>query len=677
MRRSLCVAMALALPATMIGSAQAQQATDAPWVWAAPALYGLGNSGCGKDVDSPETTAEIAPAFCSYLFPTDQRRAIGTAFAQAMARHFPHVEATFGQHLPGNATATQRLRGTLVASLRLTRATIAVVPKPLAVDAYMPLTLTLDVTNVANGEVVFTRTKTLVSQGSFAPGEVDGQLATQLPAKLSGLVEALVAEAAADFRPYAQSASVIGDVAAQQGRGYVVDKGRSAGLRAGDDLGDGHVIHAGADYAVVQSDLGPLHNGQVLTRTTLAPAEMLARPSLLVAVGTVPDGYAPDYVGQIFQDSLGAAGRFAPIPVNPSFVSLRRTALDKAGSAIPLDRRSTPEYVALLRVAVLPDVHIASNVEGITLLRFEAYAYASLVDSSGRVVGAWQGHGAIEDRVAGAMQFASATRRDSVMRNALTDLAQSMAGFRPQPVTAPVTQRDGHIVIIDNGGAVPLELTLPVLREAGRFHGLAAPVMVPVGFVTGTDVAANFVLADDAGVTPLSLRGNEVVALESAGTATRTRQVFAQCPGGNAERFDDRGSVQVATWHDAAENLLAARMTAPILLAELPGLLARYAPSFDQWSRFRPAQARGVDTCFVPVVSVAPTTAGTYDVTVGYTLHRGGAKIGSSGVRAMMTPTRLPPSASEADRAATLQADLARQVQAMGLKAAETLHPAP
>lgn len=664
MKRAIWVG-ALMLPAP----AMAQTGPDMPWIWPAPALYGMESTACGKDSPNLAMTAAIATALCPDLAPA-RRQVIGRSFAASVERHFPHVETAFGSHLPKGASAAMRLRGTLVASLRITRAQIAVVPKPGGVDAYMPVTLTMDITNVANGEVVFTRSLPHAAQGIFQASDVEARLAEQLPGQLDSQIEELVTKAAGEFRPYAQSAGVIGDVPTLDGRGYVVDKGRTSGLRTGDDLGDGHIVLAGADYAVMRSDLGTPRKGDVLTRTALAPADMLARPGLLVAVDQVPEGYAQAYVGQVFQDAVGAAGRFAPVPVNPSFSALRGLALAEARA--PEEERALPDYVALLNIVSLPDAHFPSNVPGAMIDRYEAHAYVTLVDASGRVLGAWQGDGRIEDSTVDGMRFSPVTRRDSALRNALTDVSRKMASFRPQPAVAAVSLQQQKIIIADPAGAVPLGLTLPVMREAGRFHEIKGPVMVPAGEVTGQEAVGASVAAVDAGVRPLALHGGEVVALESGGVSAATRQVVAQC-GEAAPQFEDRGALPVAMWQAAAENVLASRMPAPVRLARLPEVLAPYAPSFAGWSRFRAAKARPVDVCFVPVVAVKPLVGGAYDLTVGYTLHRAGAKIASSGQHTVMTPTRLPPGVPDADRAAVLQADLAAQIQPLALTAAAGL----
>lgn len=63
------------------------------------------------------------------------------------------------------------------------------------------------------------------------------------------------------------------------------------------------------------------------------------------------------------------------------------------------------------------------------------------------------------------MQFALVTRRDTALRNALTDASRKMASFRPQPATAPVRQQQDRIT--DPVITIPLGLTMPVLREVG------------------------------------------------------------------------------------------------------------------------------------------------------------------------------------------------------------------
>lgn len=678
----------LSLTALAVGiggaPAMAQQNASAdvgPWLWAAPALHGFEGGVCADSL-KPNAATMVDPIFCP-LLGIEARRALGASFAKAVAARLPQVEGEFGGHLPAQATPEAKLRGTLAVSLRLTRANHAIVTKPAGVDAYLPVTLTLDITNPATGEVVFTRTRNSIAQGTYAAHAVEAELVRQFPAFLENSMQALVADAAAAFRPYSQTTRVLGSVTLGKGGiGYVVDKGRNAGLRVRDGInGDGTVLYAGPDYAIVQAQLERYHDGQQLSRVATAPVELLARPSVLTVMEGTPQGYSPAWLGQILEDALGSGSALAPVPVNAAFIGLRAMALNGAGTDLPQGQRSLPDYVASARVVLLDPVLRPSEIPGVTVERHEALAFVTLVDASGRAVGAWQGRGLIEDKVSGDIRLPLSQRRDAVLRNALLEVAHKMGEFRPQPRFLPLERKNGAMVLDDSSGAARAGETLQVLRPAGRFAGLASSVMIPVGVVTTREVTTDGLSVGDAGIEPLSLHGGEVVALETAGVPSTMRLSVGQCLGPDGKgAIEDRGQQLMAAFGSAAPSLLAGRMAAPVRLTTLTSALQKYEPSFADWQSFGPAQTRAVDACFVPVVSVVPEGA-VYLVTAGYTLHRGplasGPKIGSSGRTAKLTPTRLPNGAGADAISAMLQIDLASQVLPLAGISAATLKIAP
>ncbi|MBB5700127.1 hypothetical protein [Sphingomonas yantingensis] len=87
----------------------------------------------------------------------------------------------------------------------------------------------------------------------------------------------------------------------------------------------------------------------------------------------------------------------------------------------------------------------------------------------------------------------------------------------------------------------------------------------------------------------------------------------------------------------------------------MPERLARLETEVAGWDRYVPARPPAPDACFVPVIAVAPTPAG-FDLTVGFTLMQGDQKLAGQGVRAALTPTRLPEGTGADDRAADLSA---------------------
>lgn len=76
------------------------------------------------------------------------------------------------------------------------------------------------------------------------------------------------------------------------------------------------------------------------------------------------------------------------------------------------------------------------------------------------------------------------------------------------------------------------------------------------------------------------------------------------------------------------------------------------------------------------MIAVGPAATG-YDVLVGYSQWRGEVKLGASGLKVTLTPTRLSTDASPNASAAMFQADLIHQVPPLAGKAAAGLKLAP
>lgn len=645
----------LAVVAAFAGSAAAPAAaqTDGmPRLWAVPGLYGVDDARCGQADDG----AQIAPLFCPQLAGA-ARMALGRRFSAAVAAQFPGVENRFAESLPADATVRARLASTLIVSLRLTRATLWEVPKPSGVsDVYLPLTLTIDVTDAASGEVVFTRSLSEIGQATVRSAAVREWALGQFDAHLDETMRKLVAQAAAGWQPRLLDLTVIGPV----GRDWVVDKGRSDGLRAGEPVGDdGRVLYAGAHYAVVRPALAPYRKGQVLRRAQFAPAASLGRPSVLSVVLRAPPGLSRSYLTGLFEDALGARSGLSALPVNPGFVRLRTLALGEA-QAPSATARALPDYVAALTVAVLPPARFSSNIAGVDIARYEARALVALVDRTGRVVATFEGADRIEDQIAQNIGMDAGQRTDTVVRNALVRAVEAMAAFRPVPLALPVATAGGHIRIADAGGALPMDAQLTVLRDMGRLAGVTERILAPVGQVRTTGVEGVAMGAVNADPTPIDLHAGDVVAVERSGPALLSRTLVEQCTGADGTaQVEERGGVPVPLWSALAPLRFAARFPAPVQLAELANRLADYAVSFDGWDGFAPTRRRPVERCFQPVIAVTPGDGGATTVAGGYRLLRAGQRVGGAGVQTQLTPTRLPADAPPAAVAAMLQQDIA------------------
>lgn len=688
MKRGLA-ALTLAL---VPGAALAQEA-PAVHVWAAPAVYGLESTACtgqngveqagvertGVEQTAIEQTGVIDPAFCAVL-DAPWRAELAQAFVRAVGQHFPGAEAVPGAHAAPGLAAALRLRGTLVASLRLTRANLARVERPGGVQVFVPVTLTLDLTDLASGEVVFTRTRTDIAESLRAPAGLEARLAGELPGLVARTMEALVAEAGTAFTPATTAATVLGDVDLGGGApGYVLDKGRAAGLRTGDSIGeDGRVILAGPDYAIARPVLGAWRNGQTLTRLRASPAQMLARPALLSVVAAAPPGFAPAFVRQMFEDAVGSSGGFAPVPVNPALGPLRVLAQSAAGVSLPETPRALPDYVASLRVVLLDPVSLPSNLAGVSLDRFAALAFVTLTDRTGRVVAAWHAVARIDDTINMGVRFAAQTRQETVLRNALADLAGQMAAFHPRSLQLSIADKGGALVIADSASAVPIGATLPVLRPAGHFRGVAGVVMVPVGQVLTGAPTDDGIAADNAGPGRFDAGPGTVVALESTGQPAATRTITPLCSDAAGQpAVQDKGTLPVPAWAAAAPALLAERTTLPLALPDLHAHLAPYRIAFGGWEGFAPAAplATPAPTCLLPQIMVQQ--GASVSLAAGFAQMRGATRAGGAALQITLKPTAVPDGAAPTMRAAMLQADLATALIPLAQQAAGHLRPLP
>lgn len=670
-----------------LGFASSALAQNGVTLWPSPALYAPDADYCATDDAGGVNAAGsvdrgLAPRggsiniiFCSQLQP-EHRGVIGRAFAAAVHKNFPQVESEFGASLPAGASDAAKLRSSLAISLRLTRAGVATVPKVAGVDAYLPITLTVDVTNVATGEVVFTKTETTVGEGVFDPATLTSELQRQFNGQLLRAMENLTKNAAAAFRPTSQSAQVVGKASSDEyDKMWVLDKGENAGLRVGDSFGaDGRIIHSGGQYAILETALEDLKIGHMVSRTVASSAAVMARPSVLVVAETVPHHYSAGWVQQIFEDQLGASTSLAPLPVNPAFTALRQLALGAAKASLPTDSRSLPDYVASVRLVSFDRAQWPSGVRGVTVDRYAAHAFVTLYDRTGRAVGTAHGSSKIEDHVSGDMRFSEGQRRDAAVRNALSDAAQKIASFKSQPISLPIKMQAGGLVVADPNGAVPYAVTLPVMRPLGKVKGGKEDIYIPIGHVTSMAAEAGELMVRDSGVLPLKLRGNEVVSLQSGGLPMASRISIAPCLGPDQQPVaEQRGSVHMDSWAVAAEHVAASQLAAPFRSATLAASLQRYTNSFAQFDRFAPAKDQNSQQCLMPITSIEPGPKG-YSVAIGYALQSGERRLGSSGLQTNLSPTGVPQSASAESHAIMLQLDLIEAILPTARSAAAKLN---
>jgi len=675
-RRAACLAVLASLAAS---AATAQDLSLK--VYTVAGLFGLDASGCNGGAALP--TVRIAPVLCERFESIDQRAAWGRQFQTMMNDRFgSSVRERLDGPLTAGVTRESMLSQTVVASLHLSRADLWTVPKQSVLEVHMPITLSLMMTNVLTGEVMLVENLSTDVTGLMPARGFEAQAVAEFPAILNQAIADLVDAAAVRFRPDA----ITGTVRGRAGQRYVFDVGRRGGLREGNQIGaDATVVFADADYSIIEPALGGLSVGQTLARQIAQPVEVLARPSMLVVVARAPDGLAPAYLTTLMEDALGGASGFAVMPVNPSLPQIRDLSLGQASVSPRL--RSLPDYFLRLSVAALDPIEADTNVAGVRRRVQEARAFIEVINHDGRVVFASQGVDQFVEDIVGGMAPSTEQRRDAAVKNAIIRAATELSTeFRPSRLRLDVRPDGGDIRIADSGGVLSPGIDALVVRRIGRVSGIEGDVWSPVTDVEVTAIDGADAMARYAGLeTPRIQRGDQV-AYEAAGSGSRSRRVFSQCLKDGRPSVSLRGAVLQPLFEQIAVNSFAGAFKGAVRIETFDEELRtlRLAGQFEGIGDLGIfAQAPG-EICFEPVHQVTVSgerpdrgrfVVGTYDLTIGYTLRQGEARVGGGGLQQTLSATAVPASESSAYRDRSLQIDLAAAVTELTRRSARDLVP--
>jgi hypothetical protein len=668
MKRRAAVAAA-GIAAVIAGGAAAEDLR----VFPVSGLYGLERSRCASGAAGSEAAAaKIDPAFCAAVDP----RLIGRRFADLVRSAFPHAVTDLASQSAAGETAEARLSKTVIASLHIARAELWPVQKPDVTDVYVPITLTLELTNALTGEVMFVQNSTTIPQGTFAKTTYRQEAQQQFPAQFDAALEALVQAAAGRFKPYA----IIGHVRAKVGDRFVVDVGRKQGIREGDTLGaDAKVVFSDASYSVVAPLLGSLTVGQTLTHQALQPVEVLAKPSAMVDVAQAPPDVSRAYLSAVFSDALAQTASLAITPVDPDFSNLRRLAIGEAQLSSDYDSlRTLPDYFVRLSVVTLDPVDLETNQTHVRRGTYEAHAFVEIIDHSGRVVFATQGVNRITDEVLFGVGFSPDQRLDVVTKNAVVAAAAAVAkGFRPAAMRMDASPA-GDDVEISDGGALGQGAHAKLLRRAGPFSGITGDVWVPVGDLEVTAVSPQGALARFADPTPLKARKGDKAAFDSGGSQVSSRRQFTPCM--TADGMVDvsrRGAVDDPLFEPIAINSFASAFQAPVRLPQFAVELRPLLGDFPASKSLAALQPPAADVCFQPVYQIDQTgekaagayVSGVYNVAMGYILRRDGAKVASLALQQTLTASGVPATTPPPMKLTALQYDLAAEAQQLTARA--------
>lgn len=667
---------------TFTGMAQPSSA-DGLAVYPVTGVYGFERTACDTTEAQGRETAKIARDFCDYLSP-ERRRVIGQRFVDRVSASFPGVIQKFGQNVGEGERPEARLSKTVIASLHLSRADLWVVRKPASLDIYVPITLSLFMTNALSGEVMFVDNYSTIVQGNLSADHYLEQARRELGKAIDTSVDALVADAAGRFKPYA----IAGQIRAQAGDKYIFDRGRRGGVREGNVIGaDAKVLFSDAEYSVVAPVLHDLKVGQTLSRQAVQPVDVLAKPSALVVVAHYPEGTSQGFINAVFEDAVGQGSVLAIAPINQSFIALRSMMLGEANLPSSFeDKRPTPDYFIRLSVFVLDPLNLETNVAHARRAEFEARALVEVIDHSGRVIFATQAANRIEDQVLFGVAFSPDQRRDTVIHNALLQAAANLnKGFKPARLRLDVKPAGGEVDVTDAGGSLSIGSKAILIRKFGNVAGITGDVWTPAGDLEVTDISAGGVHARFEDPEPRTARAGDKASFDGGTNSAESRRQYAPCEDAEGRPIArNKGTVEQPLFREIALNTFAAGFPAPFRLAHFDSELSGMLSQFSDASELGVMHPKPAEVCVEPVYQIDLTgekpggeglVSPIYRVAMGYSLRQNGQRIGAGAQWQSVTGTGVPSTADPSVRLTALQFDLGTIAENLTTQVVRNLKP--
>jgi hypothetical protein len=515
-----------ALVLALAGAAQHAQAAPSVGLYVVPGIF-FDDAAPGA-AQSSGTSSKIDPGFRSSL---DIGQTVALLQQRAQA-HFPSLEATID--------SKNRLR-TLALSVQVTRVSRYQIDKTDGTtDIYLPITLSVYFSNPMTGEVLqsFSQTRydVMTVSHSLAQTDVDAKVRAAYRSGFASLLDSTLTTAASQFNPYVVEAKV-----ADTWRGFaILDKGYQAGIGKGDVLDDGdaelRVEYAGQNYAVAVPVLGTPKDGAVFSRASTMALADVKKPRVLALVSDGNTDLSDAVSTQLFTDKLGSNAPFATLPLNANFSQVQASIDSHTGIGHEVNgNRALPDY--FIRMVLPPARHyeLATNLSYKTRQSYQAWAFAELVSRDGRVLYSTDVNQHIDDTVTNQSGFGVADRKEVILKNALSDLADRFSKeVRFTPVTLKVTDTSSDTFQVDDPGMnLQPGDSLRVYHDAGSLSGMAEHALVPAWDANvvsrdGSKITATAVLPV-AGKPPRPSSG-DVVLIDSVANAGAGAQRLAFCP---------------------------------------------------------------------------------------------------------------------------------------------------
>ena len=529
--KALCLAMPMLFSAVAHADIQ---------IYPSKGIFGL-EQGCRADPNKYE--ANGASIVCDFSQAIDNdviRKQAEQLFVQGLKQ-------SLGEQIVDSISQKTKHR-TYVASLDVLRASEYIIQKESTAEIFLPVTLSLKLTNVLSGEVIYSDSATLSQPIQVLSSELESAATkAAIKQKFQSTLLSLTQQLTQDLKTKFQVTEIDTQVIDQWKSYLVLDKGFKQGIAIQDELSSAEgdlirVVHADSDYAVAVPVLmqgNSKHFSKVSTNTRQA----MNKPKALVVDVLTYQGESKDLIEQIFSDAIGEQASFTLTPVNRRYSAMAQSISEQTALAQSADinQRELPEF--FIRVNVIPVIAYQQRIGKMTQQQiFHSEVFAEMIDRSGRVIYSTHATDEIKDVISEGMGFSLEARKEVVLKNALLKLGQQFQkGIQFTRSDLKVSGSSGQSITIDDAGErLSRGMKVHVYhsdRAAGR------NILIPTWEATILERQDKKVTAQlDFPVSSndrLPVRSGDSILLDSSAPVGDSKQARVLCPGLHTEQVGE------------------------------------------------------------------------------------------------------------------------------------------
>lgn len=509
-------------------------------IYPAQGIFGL-DQPCRKSADLIEANgSSISCDFSQAVSKATIRDQVARDFQNQLKLNLPDQIV--------NTISQQNKHRTYIASLDVIRASEYVVNKDSTAEIFLPVTLSLKLTNILSGEVIYSDSATLSQPIQVLASDINAAATRQaVQQKFQSSLLTLTQQLTADLQQKFKVSEIETEVIDQWKSYLVLNKGFNHGISKDDELSSPtgdliRVVHADSDYAVALPVLvngSPKKFSKIATNTRQAAN----KPKVLLVDVLTYQGESKDLIEQVFADAVGENASFSLTPVNKRYSTLAQSVAEQTGltNQEAIHQRELPEF--FIRLSIIPVIGYQKQVGKITQQQVvHSEVFAEMIDRSGRVIYSAHETDEISETISQGMGFSLDVRKEIALKNALIKLGKKFQqGIQFTRSDLQVANGGSDTITIQDAGE---RLTTGMkVHVYNREKVAARNVLIPTWEATIIERQGSKVKAQldfpVSGNNRLAVRSGDSVLIDSHAPIGDSKQARVLCEGLHTEQVGE------------------------------------------------------------------------------------------------------------------------------------------